>query len=204
LLLNMAFQTSVGKELEIAYGKFRICGIYLIAGIGGNLGSCLFIPTEVEVGCSGALYGLLGCVLIDLFQNWKLLKHIGQNPWWLLFKQMMVITVSLCIGLFPGIDNFAHLGGFIFGTLAGVVFLPTINFGKWSAIWKLILVISAFCTIVVLFSVGLNQFDLEKGSDWCPTCREVDCLSALFNCKGLNPNPDSSPDKDGDQSGSGN
>eukprot|EP00004_Rigifila_ramosa_P025773 TRINITY_DN779_c0_g1_i2.p1 TRINITY_DN779_c0_g1~~TRINITY_DN779_c0_g1_i2.p1 ORF type:complete len:442 (-),score=94.17 TRINITY_DN779_c0_g1_i2:80-1405(-) len=181
--MNLSFQLNVGKELEASYGAWRVMAVYMIAGVGGNLVSCLFVPEMIQVGCSGALYGLLGCIVIDLLQNWKLLRHLNVNPWTLLAKQFMTICFSLGIGMLPMIDNFAHSGGFVFGGLAGIVFFPTINFGKWSAIWKLGLAISAALLIAGMFSTGFEMFYNNKdASGWCTWCLQLDCIDAFFDC----------------------
>ena len=35
-----------------------------------------------------------------------------------LIRLLVIIIVAFAIGLFPYIDNFAHLGGFVFGAVA--------------------------------------------------------------------------------------
>jgi len=50
----------------------RIGLVYLISGFGGSLMSALFIQSNVSVGASGALFGLIGSVLSELITNWSL------------------------------------------------------------------------------------------------------------------------------------
>eukprot|EP00002_Diphylleia_rotans_P013673 TRINITY_DN2668_c0_g1_i1.p1 TRINITY_DN2668_c0_g1~~TRINITY_DN2668_c0_g1_i1.p1 ORF type:complete len:444 (-),score=97.95 TRINITY_DN2668_c0_g1_i1:234-1565(-) len=182
--MNMMFQLNVGKDLEIEYGMLRIIPVYFIAGIGGNLASVLFVPSELQVGASGSLYGLMGCTLIDLLQNWNLIKKMKLNPWTILIKMLLQIAVSLCMGLLPAVDNFAHVGGFVTGILAGMIFLPHINLNKRSAFFKLILAMGAIVALIIYFVVGLTQFyDRVDGDEWCSWCAEVNCLSAVFDCE---------------------
>lgn len=42
---------------------------------------------------------------------------------------MVVIVINLGIGLFPHVDNFAHIGGFLTGFLLGFVLLIRPQFG---------------------------------------------------------------------------
>lgn len=42
---------------------------------------------------------------------------------------MVIITINLGIGLFPHVDNFAHIGGFLSGFLLGFVLLIRPQFG---------------------------------------------------------------------------
>ena len=46
--------------------------LYLISGFGGSLLSALFIQSNISVGASGALFGLLGGMLSELITNWTI------------------------------------------------------------------------------------------------------------------------------------
>lgn len=46
--------------------------LYIIAGLGGSLFSALFIKSNISVGASGALFGLLGSMLSELIINWTI------------------------------------------------------------------------------------------------------------------------------------
>ena len=50
----------------------RIGVIYLVSGLGGSVLSSLFIQNNISVGASGALFGLLGAMLSELFTNWTI------------------------------------------------------------------------------------------------------------------------------------
>jgi membrane associated rhomboid family serine protease len=58
------------------------------------------------MGCSGALFGLIGFMFVDILLNWR----DTQNPWTELSKLAITTIISLVLGLLPGLDNFAHLG----------------------------------------------------------------------------------------------
>jgi membrane associated rhomboid family serine protease len=46
--------------------------LYVISGFGGSLLSALFIQSNISVGASGALFGLLGGMLSELITNWTI------------------------------------------------------------------------------------------------------------------------------------
>lgn len=46
--------------------------LYVISGFGGSLLSGLFIQSNISVGASGALFGLLGGMLSELITNWSI------------------------------------------------------------------------------------------------------------------------------------
>lgn len=46
--------------------------LYVISGFGGSLLSALFIQSNISVGASSALFGLLGAMLSELITNWTI------------------------------------------------------------------------------------------------------------------------------------
>ncbi|OUM62983.1 hypothetical protein PIROE2DRAFT_61560 [Piromyces sp. E2] len=102
---NLFFQIRAGGSLEKDYGAWRMALIYFLSGIYGFLFEAKSSGRIPTVGCSGSLYGIIACVLLDLIQNWKLVIH----PWKDLILLMTSIVVSLGFGLLPLIDNFHTL-----------------------------------------------------------------------------------------------
>lgn len=50
--------------------------------------------------------------------------HRLVRPWLEALKLLIIVIILLCCGLFPFIDNFAHFGGFIFGSLLSGIVVP--------------------------------------------------------------------------------
>jgi uncharacterized membrane protein len=119
------------------------------------------------------LFGLIACLLLDLIQNWRIVLR----PYRELAKLMAVILVSLVLGLFmPGVDNFSHFGGFVMGLLSGLVFMPTIHFGKWDKRQKRFLTIAAIPVIIVFFVGLLTSFYRNQANDICGWCKYLNCV----------------------------
>ncbi|KAF7820916.1 RHOMBOID-like protein 2 [Senna tora] len=72
LVANMLSLVFIGIRLEQQFGFLRIGIIYLLSGFGGSVLSSLFIRNNISVGASGALFGLLGAMLSELFTNWTI------------------------------------------------------------------------------------------------------------------------------------
>ncbi|CAI5533631.1 unnamed protein product [Closterium sp. Naga37s-1] len=53
-------------------GGGRPTAIYLLSGFFAAVFSCLFLDTQISVGASGALFGLVGACLSELLIKWKL------------------------------------------------------------------------------------------------------------------------------------
>ena len=67
----VTIQLYIGSPIERSIGFLRIMLIYMISGIGGYLVSGIFDPYVVSVGSNPAVFGLLGVVLVELLQTWK-------------------------------------------------------------------------------------------------------------------------------------
>eukprot|EP00897_Mesotaenium_endlicherianum_P000926 jgi/Mesen1/10834/ME000093S10355 len=125
LLCNMIGVVYVGVRLEKEFGAFKIAVVYLISGIGGSLLSALFLGSQISVGASGALFGLIGATLSELLVNWSLYAQRAAALMTLLF----LIAINLVFGLMPYVDNFAHLGGLATGFLMGATLLVKPHWG---------------------------------------------------------------------------
>jgi membrane associated rhomboid family serine protease len=54
-----------------SFATVRIGLLFVISGFGGSLLSALFLQSNISVGASGALFGLLGGMLSELITNWS-------------------------------------------------------------------------------------------------------------------------------------
>jgi membrane associated rhomboid family serine protease len=64
------------------------------------------------VGASGAVFGLLGALGVFLYRNRPVFGAMGRRQ---LQHIAMVALFNLALGLSPGIDNWGHLGGLLYG-----------------------------------------------------------------------------------------
>jgi len=116
LFHNMFSLYIFGSRLEKFLTPLQFMVVYLGAGLMGSLGSMaragLTGNYPVAAGASGAVYGLMGSLLfISLIQR-RSIDGINTYVLWLFFVVGIAYSVMV-----PGIDIFAHLGGFIGGLL---------------------------------------------------------------------------------------
>jgi len=126
ILGNMIFLYIFGDNVEDRLRSFAFAFLYIIFGLAANAVDLLLFPTrsEVGVGASGAISGVLGCYLV-FFPRSQLVTVICLVPirvaaWvylgiWILFQ---VIGAS---GQGPGggINYIAHVAGFATGLATG-------------------------------------------------------------------------------------
>lgn len=118
ILFNMYALFALGKIVEESVGKWKFILIYSFSAVTGGILSYLYTP-NVAVGASGAIFGLLGAILVIAILGRKsALKAM--------FSRIMLV---LAINLFSGftsssIDNFGHIGGLLGGLLiTGILLL---------------------------------------------------------------------------------
>ncbi|KDO38090.1 hypothetical protein CISIN_1g037392mg [Citrus sinensis] len=195
ILANMLSLLVIGIRLEQEFGFIRVGLLYIISGFGGSLLSALFIQSNISVGASGALFGLLGSMLSELITNWTIYtnKHF--------LTLVVIIAINLAVGILPHVDNFAHIGGFISGFLLGFVFLIRPQFGwveqryalsGYSALsrrkfmtYQCILWIVSLVLVIVGLTLGLVM--LLRGvdaNDHCSWCHYLSCVpTSRWSCR---------------------
>ena len=122
LLINGYALYVLGKVLEKLYGTRRFLVLFFVSGFCGGLGSYLFTPDN-SVGASGAIFGVLGAAVVFGFRfedhlpaRVRRALTFGLVPW---------VAINVFIGFaHPRIDNAAHMGGLVGGSILAL-FLGT-------------------------------------------------------------------------------
>lgn len=106
----------VGYQLERILGGAWYLAVYLAAGVAGNIASAVF-SVNLSAGASGAIFGLLGAgFFLERTIGKRMMEVTGRRPQNRAYA--MTVVINLAFGfLVPFIDNSAHLGGLITGTL---------------------------------------------------------------------------------------
>ena len=126
--LNMLNLAVLGVFLERLVGHMRFLLIYVITGIVSIIASFYFMPQEISVGASGAIFGLVGAYSVFVLMHRRAFRKGGIPA---LLWLIIVIAGNLSIGFFvPNVDNYAHLGGLLSGCLLGWWFTPLYTLTK--------------------------------------------------------------------------
>ena len=123
IFFNMMWIRQLGPSVIDLYGLSRMIVIYTIAGVVGFFASSMagyylaFMPSILRgagltIGASASIFGLLGAMIYYGRRSGS--SMIGQQAkMWALFLGVFGL-------IFPGIDNWAHLGGFVGGYVAAM------------------------------------------------------------------------------------
>ncbi|MCI1930190.1 MAG: rhomboid family intramembrane serine protease [Clostridia bacterium] len=100
-----------GRICEKCFGYLKYTLIYIASGIIASFVSALFL-TGYSIGASGAVYGIMGALLAYVRINKRDVQGFNY-PTLFLF---IVAGIGLSM-MDKNVDNFAHMGGVIFGFL---------------------------------------------------------------------------------------
>jgi membrane associated rhomboid family serine protease len=136
ILGNMLFLWVFGPEIEDTMGPFRYTVFYLLGGLAATFAQIAIDPTSTipSLGASGAIAAVMGVFLITyprdqiktvLFLGW--FASIRFVPAILLVGLWFLTQLFSQVGALAQIDTggvayMAHIGGFLFGMIAGRFF----------------------------------------------------------------------------------
>jgi len=132
LFMNLCALWDGGRLVERMYGHSRFVVLYFTSGLMGNLLSLVIQGgSAVSGGASGAIFGVYGGLLVFL---WRERAELDAHEYrWMFWGAVAFSALTILLGfIIPGIDNSAHIGGFVTGLLAGVALAPALDESKLS------------------------------------------------------------------------
>lgn len=123
--MNMLALWDGGKLVERMFGAVRFLVIYLVSGVSGNLLSLVIQGNDaVSGGASGAIFGIYGALLVYVWFGRRQMQ--AQEFRWLFWGALLFSALTIGMGyIIPGIDNSAHIGGFVTGMVMAALCLPS-------------------------------------------------------------------------------
>jgi membrane associated rhomboid family serine protease len=112
---NMFLLWLLGSELEPFLGRLRFGLLYAASLLAGSFGVLLLDPNVATVGASGAVFGLMGAMVVAQ-------RAVGVNPWQSGIGGLVAINLVITF-LVPNISIGGHVGGLIGGAIAGALFI---------------------------------------------------------------------------------
>ena len=133
---NMLILVFVGAGVEHDIGHAEYFVLYMFSGIAGNIVSVLYdmktYAFKYSIGASGAVFGVIGAVIVIALFGRKNLK----NPKSFLIRLGLMVAVSVYSSFSdPAVDNAAHVGGLLFGAVLTVfitlIFMKQYTMEEW-------------------------------------------------------------------------
>jgi membrane associated rhomboid family serine protease len=109
IAFNMYALYLIGSVLERYVGSLRFALIYLVSGLAGSFGALILTPNALTAGASGAIFGLMGAMLV--LERQRGVQLLG-GPIGGLILINLLLTFTI-----PGISKGGHLGGLVGGGL---------------------------------------------------------------------------------------
>lgn len=161
---NMISLYILGIPLERILGRGRFLLIYLLSLLGASVSVLLFsAPFVPTIGASGAIYGLMGALLV----TFKRLRYE-------LRPLLIVLALNIYVTFqFSGISWQGHLGGLVVGAVVGaaMVYPPPESRRTWQ--WG-----TAIGVVVVLVGLAVLR-DAQLGEWFCLyDTRGISCVPA--------------------------
>jgi membrane associated rhomboid family serine protease len=146
LLGNMLFLWIFGNNVEDRLGSVAFALFYLVGGVVAALGQVAMDPrsTTPLVGASGAIAAALGAYIV-LFPGARILSLVFLGFFYQLLEVPAIIVLGFWFGLQllngvaalgaetaqGGVAFFAHIGGFVFGLVVGLVVRMAGTRARW-------------------------------------------------------------------------
>jgi membrane associated rhomboid family serine protease len=111
IAFNMWFLFILGPMLETAIGRVNFVVVYFVSLLAGSFGALLLTPLDPTVGASGALFGILGALMV-------IAHYRGISIWQSGLALTLIINIVFSLTL-AGISIGGHLGGFVGGAICG-------------------------------------------------------------------------------------
>jgi rhomboid protease GluP len=130
LAVNMWALWDAGRLVERLYGPFRLLAVYFASGLAGNLLSLIVHGDDaVSGGASGAIFGVYGALLVFLWRERRAIHPVEFR--WLFGGAAVFSALTIGFGFaIAGIDNAAHIGGLVSGTLVGAALARPLSAGS--------------------------------------------------------------------------
>ena len=122
ILFNSFLLYQLGVAAEIEFGTSNFGTLYLLSGVGGIAFSQIF-SGHPSIGASTSLFGVIGAKLSVAIMHAPVFRHFWRSS--NVRKEAIWTGVMFLYGLSGAmgrVDNWGHLGGFVYGLLLGCFF----------------------------------------------------------------------------------
>jgi membrane associated rhomboid family serine protease len=159
---NMISLYLLGLPLERILGRWRFLTVYLLSLLGSSVSVMLFSsPFGPTIGASGAVYGLMGALLVTF-------KRFGFDLRQLIVVIALNVYVTFAV---PGISWQGHLGGLVVGAIVGaaMVYPPQRSRQQW--LWGTVIgVLVVLAALLILRNGQIGEWFCVYNPDGSGGC----------------------------------
>lgn len=110
---NMWILWQIGQSLEGRFGSLTFGTLYTTGLLGGSLGAMLVEPQSSVVGASGAVFAIMGALVVLQYMAGMNIMQSGLG-------RLLLLNVGITF-LIPGISKGGHVGGLAIGLICGLI-----------------------------------------------------------------------------------
>jgi rhomboid protease GluP len=154
ILMNSWVLFDLGAEVEALYGTSRLIVFYFVSTITGFFASSHIGIGHFSVGSSAGIFGLIGAMLAFGFTDRSSLGMQVKSLY------MRWVIYGLVLSFIPGVDFWAHAGGFSGGFVAGWL----ASTPRARMMWKepLLRALAGVCIAVTVVAFGMMYLSMAR------------------------------------------
>ena len=169
--------------------QVSLAGVFILSSLVGSMLSANLNGKYVSCGAFSGVLSMIAVFCVDQMFSWPRNRLFNLKEWWLVALMMVIVVGGLfAISLFPLVDIWVSLGGFVGGMLMALIILPIPRVrsqalgSRRKLIWTQALSGVALLGIIVAASVGLAITpNLGESID---VLQDISCveMSSSMNC----------------------
>ena len=146
ILFNVLWIRQLGPDVGHFFGPARYFIIYTVAGAVGFILSNLLLGAPT-VGASGAIFGLFAAIIVyGRNHKTQMMSLMTRQMWqWAILLFVMGFLMS-------GVNNWAHLGGFIGGWIAAQILVSSAEYREG----RITILIALLCLLLTVLGFVLS------------------------------------------------
>jgi rhomboid protease GluP len=180
-ILLTGLMAALSMPFERQFGFWRTFAVWWGCGLYSAIFACSIVPLQVTCGPNGAYCGLAAAELCDVITTWH--RHRNAKK---LGRYLALVALAFVFGVFGFCDNWANVGGLLFGALVAMWLLPASNFYRFPFVVRLVGSVFLFPVLALVFVVTVIMFygKVEMTAVTCPGCYRFNGVLRGMSCMG--------------------
>lgn len=146
--MNMWVLYDLGPRVDAVFGNWRYIVIYIVSTVTGYLASLYWAPAVLSIGASAGIAGLIGGMVGLGTREKHGLMGAERNRY--LQWMLMIVVMGFLIS---GIDNAAHIGGFVGGFIVAYIAGSKGHARGDDTLWKTLGAVAIAVTLYAFFQM---------------------------------------------------